>query len=121
MIPKSLLRGGCLAGAIAGLLTLGVPPALAGGGSAIGKVAGDLSDRFAKVVNPTVPPRVHTPALEYRPPEHTPMGTQTWSTGRVSGATPPKGPLTGTFNRVGADRPGSSSLTDIFNHTGRGN
>ncbi|MEM9046712.1 MAG: hypothetical protein AAGC81_18685 [Pseudomonadota bacterium] len=103
MFANFMGRGVLIAGALAGSLVMGAGPALAGGGSVIGKVAGDLSDRFTKAVNPTVPPRMPAPALEYRPPEYTPLGSETWSTGRVTGAIPPKEPLTGTFNRAGTD------------------
>ena len=86
---------------------------MAGGGGAIGKVAGELSDRFSKVANPTVPPKPPEPALEYKPPEPTPMGPTTWSPAQVR-ATPPKESLSDTFNR---NVPGG--LMDVFNSTVR--
>lgn len=113
----SLLRQRMIAATTALLLT--VPSAHAGGGAVIGKVAGDLSDRFGKAVNPTVPPKTPEPTLEYKPPEPAPGGDVTWSIGQVSGQTGPLESLRGGFNRNAADKPASSALTDLFNHARR--
>ncbi|MEO0995485.1 MAG: hypothetical protein AAFX62_17000, partial [Pseudomonadota bacterium] len=68
----------------------------------------------------TPPPRVPAPQFDYRPPERTPLGTETWSTGQVRGVTSPEVPLGTRFNRAAGDQPASDGLTDRFNHAGRG-
>lgn len=105
---------------IAGL-TLEPSLVSAGSGAIIGKVAGDLSERFSKVANPRIPPRRLEYRQEFGTPEYVPFGGSRWSTSQVPGVQPPRESLTNTFGRAGADRPASGSVTDGFNHAGRGN
>ncbi len=113
----SLIRQRIIAAAAA--LVLAAPFAHAGGGLVIGKVAGDLSERFGKAVNPTIPPKTPKPVLEYKPPEPAPGGGVTWSTGQTSSNIGPLESASGVFNRNTADRSASSALTDLFNHARR--
>ena len=96
-------------------------PGLAGGGNAIGKVAGDVTDLFNKAAKPEIPPRTPEATLEYDTPEYVPGGSTTLSTGQVHGVTPPNESVSSTFNRSAADAPASDGLTDTFNYTARGN
>lgn len=111
---------GALAGAMIVVTGLAATPAFAGGGSAIGKVAGDVAERFNKAVNPTPPAPPPQPRLEYTPPEPVPGGSTTWSNGNAGQIGPLESPST-TFNRNAGDQPASGSVTDQFNHAGRGN
>ncbi|MEM9764637.1 MAG: hypothetical protein AAF968_19400 [Pseudomonadota bacterium] len=121
MLMRSGLHLKIAAVGLAAVLGLDATPAAGGGGAVIGKVAGDLTERFGKAANPTTPPRSPDPKLDYNPPVYTPNGSQIWSNGHVAGARPPRRSLTATFNRAGADHPVSDSLTDLFKYLGRGN
>lgn len=109
-----------LAAPLAATMGLAATPVYAGGGSVIGKVAGDVAERFNRAANPTPPVPVSQPRLEYTPPEPAPGGSTNWSTGNAGQTSPLESPAK-TFNRHAGDRPVSPSVADVFNHAGRGN
>ncbi|MEL7444334.1 MAG: hypothetical protein AAGK02_00800 [Pseudomonadota bacterium] len=111
---------GALVGALVVTAGLVATPAHAGGGTVIGKVAGDVAERFNRAANPTPPVPVAQPRLEYTPPEPVPSGSTTWSTGNAGQIGPLESQAT-TFNRHAGDKPASGAVTDVFNHAGRGN
>ena len=102
----------------AALLSIGTVPALAGGGKAIGNVAGELTERFNKAADPKVPRAEPTPKLDLKPPERVPEPSPTWSPGRVDATPPnlskPDPSAVDTFNRNAAE-----ALRNTFNRVQR--
>ena len=120
MSKLAQLRRGLAATAIGAVVALSGSTAEAGGGAAIGKVAGDLTEQFNKAVTPPIPPKHPAPRLDYTPPEPVPGGSTTWSTGRITGDSPPLERFRDMFNRLGRGGTPPGSLTDTFNGIGRG-
>lgn len=117
MVLKHFKRGSM---ALAVMAVLMSGPAIAGGGNAVGNVAGDLTKLFNDFAKPTIPPKTPKQQLNNNPPNRAPEGPTVFGTAQVD-ATPPRFPLPPVFNRhATGNGPGSNGLMDLFNFGSRG-